>query len=69
MASSPVGRALSAVEGGFGREGDLGGRDGAEGESSLQAAVLAASRRAEAKSAQVPLAREMLIAKVADVMQ
>ncbi len=52
MSSSPVGRALSTVDGGFDREGDLGGADGAEGESSLQAAI-AASRRAEAKSAQV----------------
>jgi len=52
MSSSPVGRALSTVDGGFDMERDLEGADGAEGESSLQAA-LAASRRAEAKSAQV----------------
>ena len=52
MSSSPVGRALSAVEGGFDMEGDLEGVGGEGRESSFQAA-LAASRRAEAKSAQV----------------
>lgn len=45
---------MSTVENVFDMDGDLEGADGHEGESGLEAA-LAASRRAEAKSAQVKL--------------